>query len=57
MPTWTRCGRRADQQLDRRIDAWFSATERYPRQLHEMDRAAYVALKRHEHERQQAMIE
>jgi hypothetical protein len=47
----------AEQQLERRIQAWFSATERYPRQLREMDRATYVALKRQEHERQQAMIE
>jgi hypothetical protein len=45
------------QQLDRRIQAWFSATERYPRQLREMDRATYVAMKRQEHERQQVMVE
>ena len=36
------------QQADWRIDAWFDATERYPRQLHEMDKATYVALKRGE---------
>ena len=41
------------QQLDRRIQAWFNATEQYPRQLREMDRAAYVAMKRSEVERQQ----
>ena len=46
-----------EQQLDKRIAAWFDATERYPRQLHEMDRAAYIAMKRGEFERQQAMIE
>jgi hypothetical protein len=45
------------QQVERRIQAWFSATERYPRQLREMDRATYVAMKRQEHERQQAMVE
>ncbi len=36
------------QQADWRIDAWFDATEAYPRQLHEMDKATYVALKRGE---------
>lgn len=36
------------QQADWRINAWFDATERYPRQLHEMDKATYVALKKGE---------
>ncbi len=36
------------QQADWRINAWFDATEPYPRQLHEMDKATYVALKRGE---------
>jgi len=43
----------ADQRVERRIQSWFSATERYPRQLREMDRATYVAMKRQEYERQQ----
>lgn len=34
------------QQAERRIHAWFDAIEQYPRQLHEMDKATYVALKR-----------
>lgn len=42
-----------EQQAEKRIQSWFSATERYPRQLHEMDRATYVAMKRQEVERQQ----
>jgi hypothetical protein len=46
-----------DRQLEKRIETWFEATERYGRQLHEMDRATYVAMKRGESERQQAMIE
>jgi hypothetical protein len=46
-----------EQQLDKRIGHWFAATERYPRQLHEMDRAAYVAMKRGEYERQHAKAE
>jgi hypothetical protein len=41
------------QQVDKRINAWFSATERYPRQLHEMDRNTYVTMKRQEYGRQQ----
>lgn len=44
-------------RLDRRIRAWFAATERYPRQLHEMDGPAYLAMKRAEQDRQQAMID
>lgn len=35
-----------NQRLDARLQAWFTATERYPRQLHEIDRATYLALKR-----------
>jgi hypothetical protein len=45
------------QQLDKRIQAWFDSTEHYARQLHEMDRSQYVALKRGEYERQQTQIE
>jgi len=47
----------ADRRLDKRIETWFSATERYPRQLREMDRATYVAMKRGEYERQQVSIQ
>ena len=32
---------------------WFAATERHPRQLHEMDLGEYLALKRREYARQQ----
>lgn len=42
-----------EQQMEKRIQSWFSATERYPKQLHEMDRSTYVAMKRQEYERQQ----
>lgn len=41
------------QRVERRINHWFSATERYPRQLREMDRPTYVNMKRAEYERQQ----
>jgi hypothetical protein len=40
------------QQLEKRLEAWFDASERYPRQLHEMDRASYLAMKRGESEGQ-----
>lgn len=46
-----------EQRLDKRIETWFTGTERYPRQLREMDRSTYLAMKRGEHERQQALIE
>ncbi len=40
------------ERLDRRLAAWFDATERYPAQLHEMGRAEYLEMKRHETARQ-----
>ncbi|MDR3453933.1 MAG: hypothetical protein P4L96_14265 [Rhodoferax sp.] len=40
-------------QLEKRLQSWFAATEKYPRQLHEMDRAAYLEMKRSEYQRQQ----
>jgi len=46
-----------DQRVDKRIQTWFNSTERYPRQLREMDRSTYVAMKRDEYERQQSRIE
>jgi len=36
------------EQLDKRLQIWFTATELYPRQLHEVDRAAYLDMKRRE---------
>ncbi len=41
------------RQLEKRLHSWFTAVERYPRQLHEIDRDAYIAMKRSEHARQQ----
>ncbi len=41
------------QQLEQRLESWFASTERYPRQLHEVDRAAYLEMKRREYLRQQ----
>lgn len=41
------------RQLEQRLQAWFSATERYPRQLHEVERSAYLEMKHGEYKRQQ----
>ena len=41
-------------QLEKRLRAWFAATERYPRQLHEIERDEYLAMKRGEVRRQQS---
>ena len=44
----------ASQQAEQRLQDWFTAVERYPRQLHEQSRAEYLAMKRSEIHRQQA---
>jgi hypothetical protein len=41
-------------QLEKRLHDWFAAIERYPLQLHEMEQAAYLDMKRKEYRRQQA---
>jgi hypothetical protein len=41
------------EQLEKRLQSWFTATELYPRQLHEVDRATYIEMKRSEYLRQQ----
>lgn len=41
-------------QLDKRLQGWFAASEEYPRQLHEIERAEYIEMKHHEVQRQQA---
>jgi hypothetical protein len=38
-------------QLEQRLANWFDATERYPRQLHELERSDYMAMKRIEAKR------
>ena len=40
------------ERLERRLHGWFAATERYPRQLHEMDKNDYMTMKRQEVKRQ-----
>jgi hypothetical protein len=41
-------------RFEKRIRDWFAASERYPLQLHELDRAEYLGMKRVENLRQQA---
>ena len=40
-------------QLEQRLQNWFTAVEQYPRQLHEVERPAYLTMKRAEVVRQQ----
>ena len=42
-------------QLEQRLQSWFTAVEQYPRQLHEMEREEYLAMKRAENLRQQTV--
>lgn len=41
------------QRFEASLQHWFSASETYPRQLHEIERPAYLEMKRAEHLRQQ----
>ncbi len=43
-------------RFERRLRNWYAATERYPRQLHEMEQGAYLDMKRSENRRQQAEV-
>ena len=43
-------------QVQRRLNDWFAATERYSRQLHEMDRGEYIAMKNKETQRLRVAI-
>ena len=43
----------APERFEQSLERWFSATELYPRQLREIDRDAYFAMKRSEYARQQ----
>jgi hypothetical protein len=42
----------AAQQVEKRIQDWYAANEQYPKQLHEIEKADYVAMKRKELQRQ-----
>jgi len=41
-----------DQRFEHQISRWFGLTERFPRQLHEMDKKEYLTAKRQEHNNQ-----
>jgi hypothetical protein len=41
-------------QFEKRLADWYAGIERYPRQLHDLERAEYLALKREQLRRQQA---
>ena len=43
------------ERFEQSLERWFDATERYPRQLHEVDRDTYLAMKRSEYLRQQTV--
>ncbi|MEX3686473.1 hypothetical protein AB3X91_07665 [Paraburkholderia sp. BR14263] len=43
-----------DNRVQQRLSNWFSASEQYPRQLHEIDRQQYMEMKQEEYRRQQA---
>jgi len=45
----------APERFERSLERWFDATELYPRQLHEVDRDDYLAMKRREYQRQQTI--
>ncbi|MCJ8501559.1 hypothetical protein [Desulfatitalea alkaliphila] len=47
----------APQRLDKRLEGWFALTERYPLQLHEIERDAYLRMKQREFERQRTGAE
>ncbi len=42
-----------NRRVDQRLANWFDATEQYSRQLHEVDRDAYMDMKHNEYQRQQ----
>jgi len=45
------------EQFERRLQIWFTSTERYARQLHEVDRSAYLEMKRRDYARQQTLLQ
>ncbi|HEX7606155.1 MAG TPA: hypothetical protein VF348_05555 [Usitatibacter sp.] len=46
----------AAARVDQRLGAWFTATEKYPEQLHEMDRGEYLSMKQKETQRSSAAL-
>jgi len=46
-----------DARREKRLQAWFSSTERYPRQLREVSRSAYLETKRGDYLRRQTSLD
>jgi hypothetical protein len=44
----------AQAQLEKRLNDWYTYSEKYPRQLHEMDRGEYIAMKQKDTQRAKA---
>lgn len=44
-----------EAQAEKRFQLWYASTEQYPRQLHELEKEAYLRMKRKEYQRQQAI--
>ena len=40
------------ERFEKRLHDWFAASERYPRQLHELEKTQYLVMKRNERSRQ-----
>jgi hypothetical protein len=47
----------APGRFETRAQNWYDATENYPRQLHDVERTAYLEMKRREYQRQQAALQ
>ena len=45
----------ASEQLEKRLSDWYAGIERYPVQLHDLERGVYLEMKRKEIQRQQAL--
>ena len=43
-------------RLEKSLRDWYAATEAYPRQLHEIERSEYLAMKRKEYSQQQTQV-
>ncbi len=43
------------EQFEKRLQSWYTSTEGYARQLHDVDRSAYLQMKRREYRRQQTV--
>jgi hypothetical protein len=44
----------AEARIEKSLQDWFAAAERFPRQLHELEREDYLAMKRKEYSRQRS---